>query len=796
MAFDLPSGLMKKSGSPIDLSKKSSVKFNDVDIKIIATGKTSGHIADAHIQNNSRKKTTVTIPAGEIPKEILSSREARQGFFITEPQDLEIPGKTSITVPIRGYCNDPTLDPPGPGMLMTTPDKWNTPLDDIQTIRRITTATHKIQKEGMINTPFSQDPERERDVIIQQTVWVHLIEGHDPCQSIRQLLTGNISGTGSEYEDYGVAQIMDAIRRVGRSSGLESFTPPDLPSQAGEVHAPALIDGPVLKKELKITVKGTGETTGHIADISVTNPNDHPVIVRPGTGDNPVSSGFYIPSAGHHHQPYIVPSLKDIPVGPKETVVAPVEGYCVDIRRPPVPDSDPMPDLASWVGLPTDPPSTLQSSDGTPIIHVPTRTALSTTQAADLLLGGTDEPKIISIRPWMPHAAKTGWDCPTTIGGSYPTFPGTDAPIVNILKPDKHLGVLVPVLLEGVDRIIRTTDIMLEEDMIRTPFTNNPSQEREAVIQQTFWMYTSAISGDDYPKKEFESNTFEQFENATGEPVNNLAPEQKAEIVRGVEDFWGTFQAVGAQAKVLPPSEKPQDITPEQKKTWQTFEKRRSSATETTPVRTPKGIAKPEPDRIPKMASDPTVQSPGNADEPSNDEEDESEDEPCKCNDMTFDLVIRRVHPEDNDRAANLHNKEIKIENAGKTNEMDIDVQDWKQGDYYTISLMRGKMNCTCMNAGSAEAIICDFYSKSKNITQKNKLKIEEDPSKRKDVESLDGKKGDRTDFKFTFSPKEPKSNVIKFCFSAYCYSDECNDSKSGVKCKDYCLELTFKEVK
>lgn len=105
-------------------------------------------------------------------------------------------------------------------------------------------------------------------------------------------------------------------------------------------------------------------------------------------------------------------------------------------------------------------------------------------------------------------------------------------------------------------------------------------------------------------------------------------------------------------------------------------------------------------------------------------------------------------------------------------------------------------MNCTCMNVGSAERIICDFYSKSKNVNQKNKLKIEEDPSKRKDVESLDDKKGDRTDFKFTFSPTEPKSNVIKFCFSAYCFSDECSDSKSGVKCKDYCLELTFKEAK
>ena len=786
----------------------TEVSINNVAIKIVATGNTSGHIADAHIQNKSRKRTTARIPAGEIPIQTTSGSQAHQGFYVPDPMDVEVPGNSNLIVPIRGFCNDPTLDPPTPGTTLPDPSNWSTPTDDIQTIRKISKSTEKLQNEGLINTPFSANPTRERESVIQQTVWWYTISDHDPCRSIRELLTGDPAGTGSDYEDQGISQIMDAIRRVGRASGIPSFTPPALPMEAGEVQGPIPSNRAGMEKEITIKVVGTGRTTGHIAELFVTNPNDHPVVMRVGTGDMARSSGFYIPASGQH-QPYIVPSISDISVGPKETVKVPVEGYCVDIRRPPVAEGDPMASPSDWIGLPSDPPAILQTPDGTTIIHVPTRTALPVDEAKDILLGKNTPPPPTGIRPWMPNAFKTGLDCPDVITNSYPTFPGTDNPIVHVINTDEKLGVLVPMLLESIDLIIEVTDAMQSNGQMRTPFSSRPAEEREAVIQQTFWMFTSAVSGDDYPKKEFESNTYEQFETATGQPINNLPPAQKTEIDRGIDNFWNTFQAVGAEAKILT---KPiQMVVPQTaaNNPWQSYGKIAGLADrlgerirdQISPDRSPKVQEKREPDNVPKMVSDTSIPAPGTADSASKDDkpegdEEETNDEPCKCDNMTFDLVIRRVNAKDNTREVRLLDEAIVIKDAGNTKKMDIDVIDWKQGDYYSISLMRGNMNCACTNAGSAESIDCEFYSRSKNVSQKDKLRITKDPSKRNDVESLDSEKGDRTNFRFSFSPAEPKSNVIEFCFSAYCFSKDCNLSNNGVRCRDYCLELTFKEVK
>lgn len=755
----------------------------NVSIRITATGNMTGHIADAQIQNKSRKKTSVKIPEGEIPKN--PGRAAHQGFFVPEPQDIEVPGGSTITVPIQGYCNDPSLDPPAPGTTLPDPGQWTPATEDIQRIRKLTRATEKLQNDELINTPFSNSPPRERENIIQQFIWYYAVADHDPCESIRQLFTQN---SGSKYNEYGIEQMVDAIRRVGRATGLGPFIPPDLPAYVADVQEPISIQAPDVDNDLIVVVKGTGRTTGHIADIIVTNPNNQMVVVRPGSSDIPESGGYLIPSDGGR-QPYAVPIIPDIRVGANKTVTVPVEGFCVDIRRPPVPAGEDMPPIASWVGLPTTLPTVHQTSDGAPIIHIPTRTALPVDEAEWLL---QDKPKPSGI----------GRPCPPRPCRSCPTFPGTENPIEHIINGEEQLGIFAPIILEGIKNITKVVDSLQQDGRIRTPFSSTPPREREAVIQQTFWIFTSALTGQEYPEKEFESNTYEQFETATGQPVNNLPTDQELNIKDGIEDFWQTFQAVGAEAKILPsPPPPPPSPTPVEQSNWQNNSKVYYTAKLDSGAETE---SEPKVDRVPKMTSQHYVNAEGNPVSPTSEDKDEEEEEgpeeeennrPCKCDNLTFDLIIRRENSKARNRSENLHNGGIIIEQSGQSEKVEIDVRDWKEGDFYYISLMRGKMNCSCTNAGSAESIECDFYARSKNSSQKNRLYMTKDPSDDEGVESQDPADADkyRRDFKFTFNPQEANTKVIEFCYSAYCFSKDCNISKSDVRCKDYCLELTFK---
>ena len=92
---------------------------------------------------------------------------------------------------------------------------------------------------------------------------------------------------------------------------------------------------------------------------------------------------------------------------------------------------------------------------------------------------------------------------------------------------------------------------MKNEAAISTPFSSNPEKEREAVIQQTFWIYTATTAGKEYKKEDFRANTIKQFETSTGQKFSNALPVTQKNVEQGVTDFWNTFEAVGVEAKVL-----------------------------------------------------------------------------------------------------------------------------------------------------------------------------------------------------------------------------------------------------
>lgn len=292
---------------------------------------------------------------------------------------------------------------------------------------------------------------------------------------------------------------------------------------------------------LTFEAKGTGRTTGHIADLTITNKNDFKVEVNFGP--------YFIPSSGQF-QPYIVPAIPNTNVPPNGTVTIPVEGYCTDIHQAPVPSGVSLPGMNEWVRI------------GNPITETPPNIVIPATRVAPPLpenwkptliegwkplergkemkleISGVDEKIPIRIRNLTPNIIEL-------------TEPGKDTPLGHTLNPQTDPQVAAPFLFEGYKRIELKVIELQNQGAIQTPFSSQPEKERESIIQQTFWIFTAALEGKPYSIIDFTHKTVEQYENTTHKEFVNLPEEQQDQLAEGIEQFWGTFEAVGVQAKVI-----------------------------------------------------------------------------------------------------------------------------------------------------------------------------------------------------------------------------------------------------
>lgn len=226
------------------------------------------------------------------------------------------------------------------------------------------------------------------------------------------------------------------------------------------------------------TPRGTGQTTGHIADVTLANDGPGPVVFP----DRPV----FIPSGGRY-QSYVVPrgSGTTVPAGTTRTV--PIDGFCGDVDRPPVPAGAVAPGLEEWI-VPVD----------------PTRTA-----------------------------------------------PGTTRPPSGVVDPATDPETAAPYLWSAVEAIGETVDGLQASGGLDTPFSSNPDREREAVVQQTFWIYAGELTGRPYTREQFEGRLEQQYEDRTGTPFGSAPAEDRERLAEGAEDFWDAFELVGVEAKVL-----------------------------------------------------------------------------------------------------------------------------------------------------------------------------------------------------------------------------------------------------
>jgi hypothetical protein len=240
--------------------------------------------------------------------------------------------------------------------------------------------------------------------------------------------------------------------------------------------------------------RGTGRTTGHIANLTVTNDTSEPFEFR--------VQPTYIPSSGQY-QSYVVPGGSTTIIPPRSSQVVPIEGYCADVRKPPVPEGEALPPPSEWV-VPGD--------AAQPVVIPPRAGALPPGRA---LIAGTDDA--------LPRAVDLD------------------------LEPE----LAAPLLLAAVAEIERATAELQKNGELQTPFSSNPEREREAVVQQTTWIYAAELAGVPYTREEFTDRLEQQYEQSSGVPIADAPDEAQERVQQGADDFWDSFELVGAEAKVL-----------------------------------------------------------------------------------------------------------------------------------------------------------------------------------------------------------------------------------------------------
>jgi len=253
----------------------------------------------------------------------------------------------------------------------------------------------------------------------------------------------------------------------------------------------------------KIKATGTGQTTGHIANLSISNKSKEPLTLKLGP--------FLIP-ATKKFQGYGVPETYEVTVPPQGVAEIPLRGFCTNPYIPPAGSGEELPPFHEWVAtgnLPSlTPETTLDPSDG--------------------------------FAPRTPGANP---------GGFTVTYPGTLIPFPYTIDLDKHPESAAPIVLDIIRAVEEAYEQLDAAGRINTPFTGQ--RQEDAVEQQTIWYVLGILTGHPYDKEDFSDNMVRQYETMTQTNADAAPPEIKEQLETGIDSFWETFTLVGVEAKVL-----------------------------------------------------------------------------------------------------------------------------------------------------------------------------------------------------------------------------------------------------
>jgi hypothetical protein len=278
--------------------------------------------------------------------------------------------------------------------------------------------------------------------------------------------------------------------------------------------------------EVAYRPRGTGRTTGHIATISVNNPTDEILFLT--------IEPLYIP-ATNRFQSYVSVSDEVVEIRPGTTKDIPLIGVCTDIRKPPVPSGEAaFPNITSWIPAseagPVPEPSMVFDPASGDFVRRPSEHLRYDPEA------GTYLPK-----PEFMDAGKS----PKI------TYPGTNIPFPVTINPDRDYKQVARMAIEAVLMIDSTYEDQARKGSIQTPFSSQSARQSEAVRQQLTWIYMAGMTDAPYEKEDFKQQIVKQYESNTNQSFESAPPAARENVEKGVDQFWGAFELVGVEAKVL-----------------------------------------------------------------------------------------------------------------------------------------------------------------------------------------------------------------------------------------------------
>ncbi|NBC07456.1 MAG: hypothetical protein GVY26_09715 [Bacteroidetes bacterium] len=254
---------------------------------------------------------------------------------------------------------------------------------------------------------------------------------------------------------------------------------------------------------------GTGRTTGHVITLTISN-------LTPGVWQTEIGP-FYIPGE-NGHQGYVINEAYPVEVPAFGTASIALEGYCTDIFDLPIAAGDAAPSPDSWVSLASAGPIPgpgWQATQGDGFEPRPTP------QEEDIVL----------------------------------TYPGTAAAFPYQIDIGQHPESVASTLIAAVDALENAYDILTESgDIPALAYAPNPTAQRLAIVQQSFWYYTSLLQGGDYSAPVFQQQLTEQLEQWANQPAHTFTQETEDEVALTAENLWSTMSLVGQEAKLMTPT--------------------------------------------------------------------------------------------------------------------------------------------------------------------------------------------------------------------------------------------------
>jgi hypothetical protein len=256
---------------------------------------------------------------------------------------------------------------------------------------------------------------------------------------------------------------------------------------------------------LDIVSTATGQVSGNVFNLKVTNTGDEPVLCE---------LGPYVVPPGKKTQGFILPEKTEISLLPGETTSLEVFGHCMDFDKIPPKKGSTANPATDWIALDgrmTDPNFTGLSPSKSPV-----------SDKVQLLQPGTEE----LLNP-IPRDIKK-----LSEAGQMAYF--------------KQLGEL-HLKAGAITRAVY--DDFHYSNALHTPYGSSGHLQRYSVLQNLTWVYNSYLTGTEYQFEDFKKQSIDMVRETM--PDLNIKDEKTMEEMNsGLRSVWNSSHDIGLRAKL------------------------------------------------------------------------------------------------------------------------------------------------------------------------------------------------------------------------------------------------------